>query len=252
MARDFNGSNQYGTLTLNTAQKAITTGLTMAWWEYLDSNAQYKRPYHMAAGGFAWRMEFDDGWGYVFVATQNSSDGKWSISKPATGSLHHMCITYDGSSTANDPLIYKDGVSQTVTERNTPSGTILAPDGTLTIGQATGGGQNFDGRMSEFAMWGRVLGAAEVAGLAKGFSPAFFKRSLLTYIPMIGNASPELEMIAGSNMTLSNSPAKADHPRIIYPTNYMFIPTPGVVTPPSSLVKDMIDAESGIIPFARP
>jgi len=217
MARDFNGTTQYGTLTLNTAQKAITVS-SWAWWEYLDSNAQYKRPYHMVAGAFAWRMEFDDGWGYVFVATQNSADGKWSIAKPTTGAWHHICITYDGSSTTNNPLIYLDGVSQAVTTRSTPSGTLLLPDGTVTIGRATGGGQEFDGRLAEFAMWNRILTAGEVAALGKGFAPPTNPRGLLTYLPLIGRASPEIELMGGSNLTLSNSPVNIAHPRIIYPS----------------------------------
>jgi len=223
MARDFNGTTQYGTLTLNTAQKAITVS-SWAWWEYLDSNAQYKRPYHMVAGAFAWRMEFDDGWGYVFVATQNSADGKWSIAKPTTGAWHHICITYDGSSTANDPLIYLDGVSQAVTERSTPSGTLLLPDGTVTIGRASGGGQEFDGRLAEFAIWNRILTAGEVAALGKGFAPPTNPRGLLTYLPLIGRASPEIELMGGSNLTLSNSPANIEHPRMIYPSKYQIAP----------------------------
>ena len=49
MARDFNGSTDYLNFTLTTAQRAITV-CTFAWWEYLDSNAQYKRPYHFTTG----------------------------------------------------------------------------------------------------------------------------------------------------------------------------------------------------------
>ncbi len=124
----------------------------------------------MAAGAFAYRMEFDDSWGYVFVDAHNSTDGKWSIAKPTTGSWHHIGVTFDGSSTANNPLIYLNGASQAVTERSTPAGSSNAPDGTVTIGQATGGGQNFDGRMAEFAWWDRILTANEMLAHGKGLA----------------------------------------------------------------------------------
>jgi hypothetical protein len=40
------------------------------------------------------------------------------------GSMYHVAVTYDRSSTTNDPVLYIDGASKTVTERFSPSGSI--------------------------------------------------------------------------------------------------------------------------------
>ena len=247
MARDFNGTSNYGSLTLNTAQKALTTH-TIAWWEYLDSNAQYKRPYDFDSTTHDYRMEFDNGWGYVFVIGWSTNDGKWSIAKPTTGAWHHIAITYNGGATTNDPIIYKDGVSQTITERVAPTGTLQLPTGSGWIGSDDGTGEFFDGRLAEFAIWNRILTAGEIAALGKGFSPLTNPVGLVLYLPLIGTASPEIELIGGSNLTLTNAPTNIAHPRIIYPTSFQdrrFTTAAGAATS----VKDLIMA--GILPFAR-
>ena len=40
------------------------------------------------------------------------------------GTMYHVAVTYDRSSTTNDPVFYIDGVSKAVTERSSPSGSI--------------------------------------------------------------------------------------------------------------------------------
>lgn len=204
MARDFNGSSDYIPFTLTTEQRALTT-CTFSWWEYLDSNAQYKRPYHLDTGGNDWRMEFDDGWGYVFIIGWSTTQGAWSMAKPSTGSWHLITVTYDGSSTSNDPIMYVDGVSQSITERLTPAGTIQLPTGTSWFGTENATGQYFDGKLAEFAIWNRVLTASEVASLSKGFSPATNRRGLLVYFPLIGSTA-----VSGGNTFEKRVAASAD------------------------------------------
>ena len=216
MARGFNGSSDSAVSTFTTAQKAITT-CSIAWWENLTANGQYIRPYHWDTGGNDWRMEFDDSWGYVFVVGWSTAAGKWSIAKPSTGSYHHIAITYDGSSTANDPVIYLNGVSQTVTERAAPSGTIQLPTGTSYFGSENGSGQWFNGSLAEFAIWNTVLSGATITALAGGNAPSFYTSGLLLYAPLIGSASPEPESIEASNLTLTGT-SQTTHPTITYPS----------------------------------
>ena len=57
--------------------------------------------------------------------------------------------------------------------------------------------------------------------LSKGFSPAFFKYSLTEYIPLIRELH---NFKGGTGTTSASAPTVADHPRIIYPSNYKIAP----------------------------
>lgn len=57
----------------------------------------------------------------------SGATGKWESPSLTVGTLntwYHVLVAYNSSATTNDPLIYVNGVSQTVTETTTPSGTI--------------------------------------------------------------------------------------------------------------------------------
>lgn len=75
-----------------------------------------------------------------------------------------------------------------------------------------------DGRVAEAAIWNVALTEAEVAALAKGYSPLFIRRSALVfYWQGIRSA---LINLRGAPLTISGAPVVADHPRIIYPRSY--------------------------------
>jgi len=77
----------------------------------------------------------------------------------------------------------------------------------------------FDGRIAEVSIWSGDIGAAGYATLNKGFSALMVRPELLTlYVPLIGKASPESEIISSKSPSISGSLPGADHPRIIYPT----------------------------------
>jgi hypothetical protein len=216
MARDFDGSNDDLAFTLNTAQKAITV-CTFAFWIHLDSNAQYRRPFHFDAGTQDWRWEFDDSWGFSLAipwTTAASGRAVWSMAKPATGSWIHVAFTYDGGSTSNDPIMYKNGVSQSVTERVAPSGSLVLPTGTAWIGSENGTGQFYNGRLAEFGVWNRILTVAEILALSKAFAPSTNPVGLVLYLDLLRDVK---EKMGGAAITDDGTTA-AVHPRIIYPT----------------------------------
>lgn len=77
----------------------------------------------------------------------------------------------------------------------------------------------FDGRVAELVFWVDDIGADNFAALAKGFSPLMIRPdALVFYAQLIGNNSPERDVISGLSGTITGTIAKADHPRIIYPT----------------------------------
>jgi len=76
----------------------------------------------------------------------------------------------------------------------------------------------FSGRIAEPAVWDVSLSDDEIALLAKGFSPLFFRpQNLAAYWPLIALEDIN-DRIGGFNMTAVNTPVTADHmPKIIYP-----------------------------------
>lgn len=83
----------------------------------------------------------------------------------------HIALIYDSSSTANDPIIYIQGVSQTITETVAPSGTVNSDAANdLWIGARNNGGtdREFNGLIDEMGLWDRALTAGEVAKLYNG------------------------------------------------------------------------------------
>ena len=73
----------------------------------------------------------------------------------------------------------------------------------------------FGGLMAEWAKWDVALDASQRASLVSGYSPSFFKTSLMWYVPMIREY---IETKTGIVITNSGT-IVADHPRIIYPSS---------------------------------
>ena len=63
-----------------------------------------------------------------------------------------MAVTYDSSSTANDPTIYINGVAQPLTEVDTPIGTLVDNSDAYIIGNRTAQDRTFDGLIDDVRM----------------------------------------------------------------------------------------------------
>lgn len=189
-----------------------------------------------AAGGSNMTMQlYAPSGSNVFEVNQNFSTnaGTWTCPAPTINEWHVVTMTFDGGSSSNNPLMYVDGVSQTVTETIAPSGTINANNVSVTIGQRFGGsGNKYDGYAAEMAMWNRILTADEIAGLGKFISPAYYQRGLVWHYPMIGAYSPERNYApgaSGGDATVTGTSVVA-HPRVFYPPPYRSFVPPTVVT----------------------
>jgi hypothetical protein len=116
--------------------------------------------------------------------------------------------------------VWLDGGSEGVASgTKSPSGI-----GHVSIGATTdlSPGNYMDGRIAEAAVWDAELNAAEIAILAKSFSPLFVRpQSLVMYWPLIRESYPDNEDIdkaGGYDFVDYNGPGDADHPRVIYPS----------------------------------
>ncbi len=102
-----------------------------------------------------------------FFAGYTGGTGTW---KSPTGSLplnswHHVVASYTHGDPHNTPRIYIDGVSQSLTRTNTPSGDPVADDSMLYIGSRGDNAKVFDGNIDQVRVYNQILSASEVNAL---------------------------------------------------------------------------------------
>ncbi len=118
------------------------------------------------------RLEFQVVW--------SSTIGRWEVtSLPSTGVWHSLILAYDDGGTVNDPVIYIDGVSQTVNEFSTPAGSAPSTATELHIGNSAGTDRAWNGDLARFARWDTILTAAEIEALAAGYPPHMIRSGSL-------------------------------------------------------------------------
>jgi hypothetical protein len=77
--------------------------------------------------------------------------------------------------------------------------------------------QGADVLLAEAAIWNVALSDTEVAALAAGYSPKTIQpTALVAYWPLIGDWTPEIELISGQNFTIQGSLTQGAHPPLPY------------------------------------
>lgn len=213
--RGFTSLGGASTDKITSALTTYTTQRTYAvWFNNVDSNLLFAK--YTAA--LTEQINFGAGPIY-YQRVWTGGTAAWSAPSPGSG-WHHLAITYDSSSTSNAPLIYIDGVSQTVTLQTAASGTLVNNSDPYTLGNNGAGTGNWDGMLSEFAIWNRILSAAEILDMAtaaggyQGKSPLYYPTSLAEYIPL--NDSPVTSKVL-ANPTVTGT-AQQTGLAIDYPT----------------------------------
>lgn len=173
--------------------------------------------YFLTAGGNNNKIQVD----VPFVAAIMTS-----VTAISDTNWHHCAVTRSG----NNWVLYIDGVQdQTATVAATQE--TGAP---LWLGQDEGDitSQTMDGNLAEAAGWSVVLDAAQIAGIAKGFSPRLYPTGLEFYAPLIGKASPEPDIVGGTTGTVTGA-VVADHVRVYYPgaSSTVSLAASGIVAP---------------------
>jgi hypothetical protein len=110
---------------------------------------------------------------------------KYSI--PALDTWHHFAVSFNAVA-ATSPVMYLNGVAQTLTTDTQGTGTADTNALAYIIGNRVDD-RTFHGKLAEFAVWDAILDAAEIASLAKGFQAKLIRpASLVSYIDMVGYA----------------------------------------------------------------
>lgn len=132
-------------------------------------------------------LEFTVGW--------STANGVWRMANQLTVGLQQIAVTYSNSATTNDPVMYRNGVSKTVTENTTPSGTYRSgTSNTLNIGRTVLSNSIY-GRILSVAIFNRILTANEILD-------SYRAGSLAAYVWAEKNANgllfcPNLNMCTG-------------------------------------------------------
>ena len=144
-------------------------------------------------------------------------DGGWNAAQTTTGysanTWHHACGVW---AAADSRSAYIDGGSKhTQTSSRTPTSLDLTYIGANEFSSSP---TNYmSGSIAEVGIWNVALTDAEVAILAKGYSPLFVRpQSLVLYIPLIRDNDEDL--IGGLSFTANGSPTVSAHPRVFYPS----------------------------------
>jgi hypothetical protein len=136
---------------------------------------------------------------YELLRNWSGAVGQWWIATPSANAWHHLVITYDTGAAGNNPVIYVDGGSVTVTRSSTPSGTANPNTSAYVLGNRTNdSARNWAGDLAEFAKWeGVLLGQGDVDTLFAGdsYTPLYVQRPFLEAYYEMGRAwSPEPDL----------------------------------------------------------
>ena len=103
------------------------------------------------------------------VGAWSGTRGLWNSNTTGVFALNswtHIAVTYDVSSTTNDPLIYVNGVLDTLSETSTPVGTYGGIQTAVSyIGNRNDGAYGFAGQLSDVAVWNSILTSEEIKAI---------------------------------------------------------------------------------------
>lgn len=212
MSRLFDdGSSEY---LRRTSSPVSSEPFTLACWFYTDTLAVDQALISVGdEGGTRYFAVFADS-SDVIIATAFDGDSDVAAISTAnytTNTWHHACGVFEGS---GDARVYLDGGNKGTDASlhdaiTTDAFSIGATADSTPFGYASG-------RIAEAAAWDISLTDAEVAILAKGYSPLFIKpENLVAYLPLIRDE--DQDRVGGYDLTPVNTPAIADHPPSIYP-----------------------------------
>jgi hypothetical protein len=167
-ASDFDGSTSRVEVTSVSAINTPTT-ISVGCWTRREGDGENslgyilnKRPSGVSED---WQIENDSANGNYNVLIAFSSPGtiNYAVARPSANVWVHVAFTYDG--TTADPVVYFDGIAQSVTPSATPLGVYVPGTGNLVIGDRVAANRSWDGQLAECFYYNRVLGANEVKSI---------------------------------------------------------------------------------------
>ena len=161
-ATEFNGSADEVRVPFNAAfGNVFASGGTFTAWARSDSNgvnSDFGRLFQIenSAGQAAPYIGIagDDSDELQFITRSGGAFANWigSTNLVSASGFQHLAVSYDGSSNSNNPLMWVNGVSETVTKNVSPGSFMETATNDLYIGNRDGGDRGFDGVIDEFRL----------------------------------------------------------------------------------------------------
>jgi hypothetical protein len=155
----------------------IITERTFAAWinaDLLGGTRTIIAPHSDTGGMLMFVTDADTGLGHLRLYSNryDVAPGEWrsTTTTITTGSWFHVVACYNHSNTTNDPIMYINGVAQSVTEEGTPAGTLNSELGThVVVGNVNTITEpytwGFDGQIFDARIYDRIITAAEALTL---------------------------------------------------------------------------------------
>lgn len=163
---------------------------SVSFWIYLDTYTANSIMISLDPAGATdehWQVDTDTADGKITLWVRwSTSEGEWRLSSGiAATTWKHIVITYNNSSTSNNPSFYVDGSSASITETQTPIGTYRTGTGnTFSVGKTTGG-MSFDGRVADVRVYNFVISASQASAIyTDGPFGANFDNGLIFNAPL--------------------------------------------------------------------
>ncbi len=98
--------------------------------------------------------------------TLTADEGQWDVTIVA-GIWQHILITYDNDLAVNNPIVYLNGVSVSVTEITTPGNDLQESDAddSFTIGDSKDSDRSWDGKIGDVLLFDAEKTAAEAKSI---------------------------------------------------------------------------------------
>jgi hypothetical protein len=161
--------------------------------------------------------------GVIAAGTEYALGGMVDIGGDTLSIYHNGSLSTGPTGVTFGNATYTQG---TATQADGIGGDGSAPPGATTA--------QFDGRVSEVAIWNDDIGAAGFAMLHRRVSALFVKPdNLVWYSRLVEDAI--IDMIGGTVATIVGTVAKADHPRMVYTGNSLVTMTGGAEAPPADI-----------------
>lgn len=165
-ARDFNGTTDVITFA-STAQNKFSFSA----WFTIDGNGDSSFPRLIENPGYAIYLprgaQTECTNCLVFASQRDTTCGRWTTANSSivNGGTYHVVVSYDSTSTSNDPDIWLNGVLISETEQRTPAGTQITNTGTGYLGNNEALTRSFDGKLAFVEVFDRTLTADNAAAL---------------------------------------------------------------------------------------
>ncbi len=182
MARNFGATNGIG--TSDSVTSSLTTHATYRTWSWWVNPRATLNGEHWNKSNGSEAVSSSVANGLVFKRVL-TTEYNWTYLPPTVGVWTHILITYNQDTPTTDPIVYYNGVVQTVQTRATGTGTVAATNtNPVVIGNRAAADRSYDGTLAEFVIWDRWTTFAEIQMLANRVSPLFFPVALSEYIPL--------------------------------------------------------------------